>query len=175
MLKRNAIHLPALAVLVFTVLCLLSTIITARPQPMAMQTGPQAVPGAPLKGVDVKLGKNPGGSPAARTTDQNGKFDFGVLPKGSYYLIVQLSEKNRLAGQQGSLASTSLKTCWITINGAKGGVVQKGWDFEKNRAFDAATMGTAKAASQEKIILESDGAHPLNGTIVKSKSNITNN
>jgi len=170
MVKRNAIHYHALPALVFTVLCLLSTIITARPQPMATQTGPQAVPGAPLKGVDVKLGRNPGGSPAARTTDQNGKFDFGVLPKGSYYLIVSLPDKNRSAA-----ASPTVKTCWVTINGAVGGAIQKGWDFEKNRAFDAATMGTAKAAGQEKIILESDGTHPLNGTIVKSKSNITNN
>jgi Carboxypeptidase regulatory-like domain len=44
--------------------------------------------GAPLKGVDVKLGKNPGGGAAARTTNAEGKIDFGVLPAGSYYLIV---------------------------------------------------------------------------------------
>ena len=35
-----------------------------------------AYAGAPLKGVDVKLGKN------QRTTDANGKADFGVLPDG---------------------------------------------------------------------------------------------
>ena len=166
MIKRNAIISRTLPALVFTALCLLSTAI----KPVAAQTGPQAVPGAPLKGVDVKLGKNPGGSPAARTTDQNGKFDFGVLPKGSYYLIVSLPDKNRSAAP-----SPTVKACWITINGAVGGAIQKGWDFEKNRAFDAATMNTAKAATQEKIVFESDGTHPLNGTIVKSKSNISNN
>ena len=42
--------------------------------------------GAPLKGIDVKLGKNPGGGCAARTTDAGGKADFGVWPKGSYTL-----------------------------------------------------------------------------------------
>jgi hypothetical protein len=42
--------------------------------------------GSPLKGVDVKLGKNPGGGCAARTTDANGNADFGVWPKGDYTL-----------------------------------------------------------------------------------------
>jgi len=45
-----------------------------------------ALAGAPLKGVGVSLGKTPGGSPAARTTDANGVADFGVLPAGSYTL-----------------------------------------------------------------------------------------
>src|ERR1039458_4870797 len=45
-----------------------------------------AFAGAPLKGIDVKLGKNPGGGCAARTTDAGGKADFGVWPKGNYTL-----------------------------------------------------------------------------------------
>ncbi|MEI9970489.1 MAG: hypothetical protein WDM87_18445 [Terracidiphilus sp.] len=45
-----------------------------------------AFAGAPLKGIDVKLGKNPGGGCAARTTDSGGKADFGVWPKGNYTL-----------------------------------------------------------------------------------------
>lgn len=48
-----------------------------------------AIAGAPLKGVDVKLGKNPGGSPvASRVTDAAGNADFGVPPKGDYTLNV---------------------------------------------------------------------------------------
>ena len=53
-----------------------------------------AIAGAPLKGIDVKLGKNPGGSAAARVTDANGNADFGVWPKGDYTLSV-----TPLAGQ----------------------------------------------------------------------------
>ena len=45
-----------------------------------------ALAGAPLKGVDVKLGRNPGGMVAARTTGGDGSFDFGVLPKGRYVI-----------------------------------------------------------------------------------------
>jgi hypothetical protein len=45
-----------------------------------------ALAGSPLKGVDVKLGKNPGGGCAARTTDGSGQANFGVWPKGEYTL-----------------------------------------------------------------------------------------
>jgi hypothetical protein len=45
-----------------------------------------ALAGSPLKGVDVKLGKNPGGGCAARTTDGSGHANFGVWPKGEYTL-----------------------------------------------------------------------------------------
>jgi streptogramin lyase len=47
--------------------------------------------GAPLKGVDVKLGKNPGGSPAARTTTgSGGTYTFSNVPIGSYKIYVDI-------------------------------------------------------------------------------------
>lgn len=47
--------------------------------------------GAPLKGVDIKLGKNPGGSPAARTTtDNTGSYHFYNVPLGSYKIYVDI-------------------------------------------------------------------------------------
>lgn len=50
-----------------------------------------AVSGAPLKGVDVKLGKNPGGGAAARTTtDANGVFTFTNVPVGTYNIYVDV-------------------------------------------------------------------------------------
>ncbi len=47
-----------------------------------------ALAGAPLKGVDVKLGKNPGGGCAAKTTDANGNVDFGAWPAGNYTISI---------------------------------------------------------------------------------------
>lgn len=47
-----------------------------------------ALAGSPLKGIDVKLGKNPGGGVAARTTDASGTADFGVWPKGAYTISI---------------------------------------------------------------------------------------
>ncbi len=49
------------------------------------------VPGGPLKGVDVKLGKNPGGGIQARTmTDSTGYYEFDSLPIGGYIIYVDI-------------------------------------------------------------------------------------
>jgi uncharacterized repeat protein (TIGR03803 family) len=49
------------------------------------------VPGGPLKGIDVKLGKNPGGGIQARVmTDTSGYFEFGNVPDGNYTIYVDI-------------------------------------------------------------------------------------
>jgi hypothetical protein len=54
-------------------------------------TGALPVQGAPLKGIDVKLGRNPGGSPAARTsTDTSGKYSFSNIGVGDYKIYVDI-------------------------------------------------------------------------------------
>lgn len=48
-------------------------------------------PGGPLKGIDVKLGKNPGGGIQARTfTDSTGFYIFDSIPDGGYKIYVDI-------------------------------------------------------------------------------------
>jgi len=83
--------------------------------------------GAPLKGIDVKLGKNPGGGCAARTTDAGGKADFGVWPKGNYTLEFAPAATNGPAGQakDRSLLMPAVMKARVTISGATGGKIER--------------------------------------------------
>jgi hypothetical protein len=103
-----------------------------------------AFAGAPLKGVDVKLGRPPGGTPAAsRTTGADGGFDFGVLAKGTYWLTIGLPK--------GAPASVAL-----TVDGAAGGAIAK--------TISAAAAMNAKS-SGHAVELTADGVHAITGTV----------
>lgn len=118
--------------------------------------------GAPLKGVDVKLGKNPGGKPAARTTNAEGKVDFGVLRAGSYYVVID-GAKNEPDAQ-------------IEIRGGSDGTLKKRWNFAQKKAFSL--DATARDAGANKIIFTSDGNHPIDvaaTAVVRANSNISSN
>jgi hypothetical protein len=66
-----------------------------------------ALAGAPLKGIDVKLGKNPGGGCAARTTNDAGQADFGVWPKGNYTLSFAPGAPPKTGSQSAERAKTA--------------------------------------------------------------------
>lgn len=170
MSNHNRSSVVILSILSFTLFCLISP-------SFGGQKGPATVNGAPLKGVDVKLGKNPGGSPAARTTDGYGKVNWGVLEKGSYYLIVVAPSKQKAAGQGPGSEDFNLETCLVEITGAVGGPIRLAWDFKRNKAFVPPSQ-QAKSSSPpiyKDITFDSDGHSPLLTTVVRSKSNITNN
>lgn len=97
------------------------------------------VAGAPLRGVDVKLGSNPGGNAAARTTtDSSGHFSFPVQPAGSYTITISAKEQVE-----------------ITVEGAVGGTITKS---------SPAAQSSAKAAPAPlKIEVKSDGKTKLGG------------
>jgi hypothetical protein len=103
-----------------------------------------AFAGAPLKGIDVKLGKNPGGGCAARTTDTGGKADFGVWPRGNYTLefapasssLAAAPATDRMqapATKPGATTSTKLH---VVITGASGGKLEL--DFDASQSAERA-------------------------------------
>lgn len=115
-----------------------------------------AFAGAPLKGIDVKLGKSPGGGCANRTTDANGKADFGVWPKGSYTIEYKDPEDMTTRYRPGNNKTAKIAASpmhYLVIEGAVGGKIER--DFESGEA----------AQRNAPVTFTSDGKTPLVVTI----------
>jgi hypothetical protein len=132
---------------------------------MFVLAAPNAFAGAPLKGIDVKLGKNPGGGCAAKVSDSGGEVDFGVWPKGSY--TVTFDEANAQGAKPANLH--------VEVLGAAEGIITH-------------VLAASSADRVDPIVFTSNGKTPLvvkvtDGTSepvdwvvrVKSHSNSTNN
>jgi len=161
MFKRNTLQASILSGLALTMLCLCSSVANA-------QKGP-----VPIKGIDVKLGQNSGGTSAARTsTDENGNFTFPVLPKGEYTLTLSRPEEARKITDWVKNSYDKLASCYITLNLPEGKKVEMGYDLVQNKAFDPAIDPNKQSTSKARRLLPatfvSNGVTPLNGKIIAS-------
>ena len=116
-----------------------------------------ALAGVPLKGVDVKLGKNPGGGCAARTTDAAGKANFGVWPAGNYNITFgpptpSTATSNATAR---SIAPPMPTRMHLVLTGATGGKIERDLGASESNAR-ATPINFAMNGKEELIVVVSN-------------------
>ena len=114
-----------------------------------------ALAGAPLKGIDVKLGKNPGGGCAARTTDGAGKANFGVWPKGNYTVSISPSSAPNVqstvrTSSQVPKSATPAKF-HLSITGGSSGKIER--DIESAASARVAPVEFSLGGKDELVVV----------------------
>ena len=113
-----------------------------------------AVAGSPLKGIDVKLGKNPGGGCANRTTDASGNANFGIWPAGNYTLEFAPVASSTASSRQSGLLMPAIMKFHIKIAAGNGAAIERDID-------------TATQARQAPIAFALNGKSPLVVVVTK--------
>lgn len=129
----------------------------------------------PIGGVGIGLGHKPNpGAMTTRVTGPSGSIDFGVLPKGEYW--VTLTPPKRA-----SAATAGITTAEVTISGAKA-AIKAYWNFETSRTFNPNAQAGDRAPVQDSVPFATDGTHHVvvyigaqSTTVNSSRSNIRNN
>jgi len=141
------------------------------------------VPAVPIRGIDVKLGKNPGRNPlATRTTGPDGRIRLDDLAPGSYWMeVVPMTAAQKAANADGDsydyVAVTITGNTLVGKTKARSLKVDK-WQFVNPRANTArtATPDTYTNRIEFEIGRPTGGLPPsTDTTIIKSKSNICSN
>lgn len=177
MSKQNRTRATILSISVLATLCLLAAVITA-------QKTPNTTTGVPIRGIDYQIWKNPPGTTAVRIgkTDKDGKIDLTTLAPGSYGFEIVSPATQKQATLVTAVAVDDHEDLVITITGAQGGPIEMIWDVKMKRAHKPMRAAERAAglpvAYSDKIVFEigpSTNPTPVFATVVKSKSNITNN
>lgn len=161
MFKQKSVLILVLAYAAVSLL-----VYTFSPAEYALASNGIVVPGAPIRGVDVKLGSNPPGNAGARATksEENGSFTFSDVAAGSYDLTLTLPET-----KQDSSSKSKTVPISISLTGVDGGKMTKDLDFVQEAPNSTARAGKAKF---KNIVLriQVSASGPVSGIITERAS-----
>lgn len=118
-----------------------------------------ALAGSPLKGIDVKLGRNPGGGCSARTTDGAATANFGVWPKGNYTVSISpgtspapiAHDSTRRTSAVPTSATPAPTKFHLTITGASSGKIER--DIASGATERAAPIDFSLSGKDELVVI----------------------